>query len=207
MATGWRLVLILLCMIQGVLNGNTIRDVNAQFLYCFRKCLDFDNYSAFKWQFSWWLFVLNARALAALAVLHLVITSLKIHVSNGLYFKGPLQILSTIFISSSALFLLFSDGAKLCFPAVCKVNFGLSLMCMLSGTTFLLSLLYILCLNVFLGPPFPMTCSLFSIVSFQRWRREQTKNHTLILPPRVVRDHVAEWIGLSDCECSLCVLM
>ena len=151
--------------------------------------------------------MLNARALAALAVLHLVITSLKIHVSNGLYFKGPLQILSTIFISSSALFLLFSDGAKLCIPAVCKVNFGLSLMCMLSGTSFLLSLLYILCLNVFLGPPFPMTCSLFSIVSFQRWRREQTKNHNLILPPRVVRDHVAEWIGLSDCERRLCVLM
>ena len=152
---------------------------------------------------SVFIFVLNARDLAALAVLHLVITSLKIHVSNGLYFKGPLQILSTIFISSSALFLLFSDGAKLCFPAVCKVNFGLSLMCMLSGTSFLLSLLYILCLNVFLGPPFPMTCSLFSIVSFQRWRRD----HTLILPPRVVRDHVAEWIGLSVCECSLCVLM
>ena len=151
--------------------------------------------------------MLNARALAALAVLHLVITSLKIPVSNGLYFKGPLQILSTIFISSSALFLLFSDGAKLCFPAVCKVNFGLSLMCMLSGTSFSLSLLYILCLNVFLGPPFPMTCSLFSIVSFQRWRREQTKNHTLILPPHVVRDHVAEWLGLSDCECRLCGLM
>ena len=55
-----------------------------------------------------------------------------------------------------------------------------------------LSLSYILCLNVFFGAP--MICSLFSIVSYQRWL-EQIKNHSLILPLYVVRDHVAEWIG------------
>ena len=39
-----------------------------------------------------------------------------------------------------------------------------------------------------------MICSLPSIVTYQRWRREDTKNNSLILPPYIDRDHVAEWL-------------